>query len=648
MQLRISALVLLVIAVSLPVAAQEKPRANVSEPVAPGFFRGDLRELAPTAPQDPSKRPPSMTSNNPDQISTGEVAFPRLQDLSDYGTEGQTRAAGGSPLSAPLSNFAGIGADAIWAAFGTLGNVPDTVGDVGANLYVQMVNGAGGANFQIFDKTRGATVVGLTQFNSLWANAGAPWSNSICATQTTGDPIVVHDHLADRWVMAQFTGPFTSPPPFAICVAVSQGATPLVGGWALYEFQFPQQPDYFKIGVWDDSYTMTSRFNTLVGLNYHALDREAMLAGEPARSVFFETPYTIGDTRNVQSGFPLPADLDGNRLPPADTKPTFLHLVQNEQDCLANQDRLDILELDVDWNAPQRATLDVVQSITAADGLTPISMLPCAVSGTSNSCVPQSGTTQLVSTLAGPAMWRLQYRNFGAYETLMTNTTAQVGTTGLAGIQWWELRRNQGDDFWYVFQDGTFAPRVPQSMHNWMGSISMDGAGNIALGYSSSSATTFPDLRYSGRTPSDPAGTLPQGEQVIIAGTTSETDNNRWGDYSTMVVDPGDDCTFWFTSHYAVPSVSGISPDTWQTQIASFTFDADGDGVGDGCDVCPGIAGTQDDLDSDGVGDDCDNCVSDFNPLQSDADGDGAGDACDPNDDNDGFPMFLQHRKCIL
>jgi hypothetical protein len=160
-------------------------------------------------------------------------------------------------------------------------------------------------------------------------------------------------------------------------------------------------------------------------------------------------------------------------------------------------------------------------------------------------------------------MWRLQYRNFGTHETLVGNFVTDVDGTDHGGIRWFELRKT-GAGPWTLFQEGTYAP---DTAHRWMGSVAMDKDGNIALGYSVSSNTVFPSIRYAGRLASDPPGTLPQGEVSVIEGTFSQTGPTRWGDYSAMVVDPADDCTFWYTNEY-VATVSG----NWGTRIASFRF----------------------------------------------------------------------------
>jgi hypothetical protein len=178
-------------------------------------------------------------------------------------------------------------------------------------------------------------------------------------------------------------------------------------------------------------------------------------------------------------------------------------------------------------------------------------------------CVPQPSTSAKLDAIADRLMYRLQYRNFGAYQTLVTNHTVDVDSTDRAGVRWYELR-NTGSG-WSIFQQGTFSP---DSTDRWMASAAMNGLGEIAVGYSISSSSIFPSVRYTGRVPGDALGTLPQGEGTLMAGTGSQTDTlySRWGDYSMMAVDPVDDCTFWFTSEY----VQTTGAANWKTRIGSF------------------------------------------------------------------------------
>ena len=155
-------------------------------------------------------------------------------------------------------------------------------------------------------------------------------------------------------------------------------------------------------------------------------------------------------------------------------------------------------------------------------------------------------------------MYRLAYRNFGDHESLVVNHSVTAGSS--AGVRWYELRATAGA--LTVFQQGTYAP---DTNWRWMGSIAMDQAGNMALGYSVSSLN--PGIRYTGRLAADPLGTMTQGEGTMISGTGSQTGRlSRWGDYTMLAVDPVDDCTFWYTNEY----LTANGTFNWHTRMGSF------------------------------------------------------------------------------
>jgi hypothetical protein len=152
----------------------------------------------------------------------------------------------------------------------------------------------------------------------------------------------------------------------------------------------------------------------------------------------------------------------------------------------------------------------------------------------------------------------------------VTNQSVEA-LPGVAGIRWWEVRRN-GNGRYRVFQQGTFAP--DDGVHRWMGSIAMDRKGNAALGYSVvNGVDIFPGIRYTGRLAGDRRGQMTLGEATVVNGTAAQTStNSRWGDYTSMNVDPVDDCTFWYVNEYytAAGAASAPAGNGWQTRIASF------------------------------------------------------------------------------
>ncbi|MFN2467948.1 MAG: hypothetical protein ABR521_07470, partial [Gaiellaceae bacterium] len=430
---------------------------------------------------------------------------------------------------------------------------PDPNGDIGPNHYVQMVN----LKFQIFSRT-GASLLGPFNTNTIWAGFLGP-----CAIENAGDPIVLHDQLADRWLLSQFTA---NGPIFYNCVAISTTADP-TGTYYRYAFSTGQNfPDYPKYGVWPDAYYISTReFLGLVGpfqgVGAYALNRTQMLAGDPSPQVVSfvlapgSEPYRTGDGL-------LPSDLDGDTLPPAGSPNYYVGSMDDGAQYGAPADALNLFKFDVDFANPGSSTFAFANQIPIAPYDT---VFPC--SPTSRACIPQPGTAEKIDILSyrQRPIWRLAYRNFGTHESLVTNQSVEA-TTAIAGTRWWEIRSPAAAPT--IFQEGTYAPA--DGVHRWMGSIAMDNDGNMGLGYSVSNATdVFPGIRYTGRLAGDPLGTLPQGEATIIAGGGSQTSTGRrWGDYSSMNVDPVDDCTFWYTTEY----YSTTSATSWKTRIGSFRF----------------------------------------------------------------------------
>jgi hypothetical protein len=408
---------------------------------------------------------------------------------------------------------------------------PDTHGDVGLTHYMQMVN----CTFQIFTKA-GVSTYGPVNNSVLWDGFAGPWSNS-----NDGDPIVLYDQYADRWVASQFALPFYPAGPFYELIAISDDGDPN-GTWYRYAYEFANMPDYPKFGVWPDGYYMTinqfkSNSGTFAGAAVCVLERNAMLASTnnnivPARMVMFNLGTSYGSL--------LPADADGTQLP---TGGNFLANLGTNS--------LRIWKATINWTTPSSSTISLTQTLTTQ---------AYSYSGIT---INQPGTSQTLDPLASRLMYRLQYRNFGNYEVMLTNHTVNANGAGQAGVRWYELRRTNGGP-WSIYQQGTYSPN--DGRDRWMGSIAMNGSGDIAIGYSVSSSNTYPSIRFAGQTAGSPLGTMDVTETTIHAGAASQTGVNRWGDYSMMSVDPSDDETFWYTNEY---SNGGWN---WKTKIASFTF----------------------------------------------------------------------------
>jgi hypothetical protein len=413
---------------------------------------------------------------------------------------------------------------------------PDTVGAVGATQYVQVVN----TGLAVFNKATKSVVHGPIPTNALWSGFGGG-----CETNNDGDATVVYDKAAGRWVISQFS---VSTTPYLQCVAVSQ-TSDATGAYNRYSFSYGNTafPDYPKTGVWPDGYYTTFNIfngNSFGGAKLCAFNRSAMLSGAAATQQCFQLSTSYGGV--------LPADLDGATAPPAGAPNYMVNFGTNS---------LNLWKFHVDWSAPSNSTLSGPVNIPVA------AFAPACAGGT---CIPQSGVNQKLDSLADRLMYRLAYRNFGNHESLVVthsvnpNGSSKSPKSQASAVRWYELRNPGGSPV--VYQQSTYAP---DSTFRWMGSIAMDKQGNAALGYSASSSSLHPAVRYTGRLATDALNTM-QAEASIVEGGGSQTGSNlaRWGDYSAMTIDPSDDCTFWFTSEY----IQSNGAFNWSTRIGSFKF----------------------------------------------------------------------------
>lgn len=532
--------------IALPAAAAGAATIEgpfVVEGVVPIAMDEDVRSLPTVDPSQPMHLVPGQPLTGWENYvpGEGEVSVPHLASVPrDLVPPAVTGAPASAPAPAPIAgapapagppfDFPGIGFTNIFP--------PDTHGDVGSNHYIQVVNANPGVSsvFRIWDKA-GNPLTGLITIESLWPNGTGPCSVS------GFDPVALYDYHADRWVLSQVAGGFQ-----AQCIAVSQTGNPVTGGWFVYQFLTGGiVNDYAKLGVWPDAYYMGSqRGYPGSGADAWAFDRRAMLAGSPATFVRFFNSST----------FFLPSDHVGKATPPAGAPNVFARFVDGAQ--FGGADRLELFAFHVDFAVPGNSTFTALPSLATA----PFDRQLCNF-GLFDACIPQPGTPTLLESLTAWPMVALQYRNYGVHESLVVNHTVDAGTAH-AGVRWYELRKT-GFTGWSIRQQGTYAP---DAHHRWMGSAALDGAGNLALGYSVSSGTVFPSIRRAGRLATDPLGTIGQPEVTITAGSGSQIGQIRWGDYSAMAVDPADDRTFWYTTEY-IPA-SG----NWETRIASFSLPA--------------------------------------------------------------------------
>ena len=526
---RVSTVVVSALTAALGAAAnaQELPQpAQVHRPTILLPVRHDvtrpLREIPVVPPRTDRESP-----HEPHPVRGGPVAGPRLPDPSL-----QTTAPNAGAIT-PSISFGGIGNTA-----GVL--PPDTNGDVGPQHYVQWVN----LSFAVYDKATGAAVYGPADGSTLWNGFGGA-----CQASNDGDPIVLYDEKADRWLMSQFALPNYPRGPYYQCLAVSTSGDP-TGSWNRYAFSFSKLNDYPKFGVWSDGYYMSiNQFScnfircSWAGEGVVAFERSQMLNGGAARGVYFDL------ASNAALGGMLPADLDGPTAPPAGAPNYFMQFDDQP-------DQLQLWAFHVDWSNTANSTF-------TRKALLPTSPLDSNMCGGARNCIPQPGTSTKIDAIADRLMYRLQYRNFGDHESLVTNHTVDVNGADRAGVRWYEVRNPGGTPS--IYQQGTFAPA--DTLNRWMGSAAMDSAGNIGLGYSVANSLTFPAIRFTGRLAGDPAGTMTVTESDLRIGTGSQTHSSgRWGDYSMLAVDPSDGCTFWYTTEY----YGGTSSAGWQTNIGSF------------------------------------------------------------------------------
>lgn len=391
----------------------------------------------------------------------------------------------------------------------------DPTGAVGPNHFVNAWN----SSFRIWDKLGNP----LTPAASL---------ATIFPGETAGDPIVMYDQIADRFIVTEFT--FLN----GFLVAVSQGSDPVTSGWYTYFFQTNSFPDYPKFSLWSDGYYITANKNSgSAGFSdvVFAIERDEMLIGNPdAQMIGFPLP-TI-----TTSGFysPLGFNVTGNEMPPPGNAPIIY--MQDDEWNGVNTDHLKIWTINVDWVTPDNSTISNPQIINTIpfDGL---------FDGGSFSNLPQPSGPD-IDALQATIMYMTQYRRFSDHNSAVLNFVVDLtGADNLAGIRWYELRQTNDGDPWVIYQEGTYAQ--PEGHSAFSGNMCMDANGNIALAYTIVSNTHFPSLRYTGRYSTDPLNVMTIEEESIAEGSQSDP-SNRYGDYSQMTIDPVDDLTFWSIGEY--------------------------------------------------------------------------------------------------
>ncbi|MBZ0328314.1 MAG: T9SS type A sorting domain-containing protein [Altibacter sp.] len=407
---------------------------------------------------------------------------------------------------------------------------PDPTGAVGPAHYVHSVNSL----VKIFDKT-GTLLVGPV---SLSAFLGIPSNN--------GDPIVLYDQLADRWVVSEFGALNNS-----LAIGVSETSDP-TGAYNVWQYQFSGFPDYPHYGVWHDGYYGTVNLNGQTTQGF-VMERDVMLAGGANPQILiFNLPGVVVNPNQVKS--PEPANLLGTTIDP--NTPGYITYLQDDAWNGVSFDHLKVWEIDMDWGTVGNSTISAPLEITT-DPFDAGELF-----GNGNGSIHQPGTAQRLAGHGGIISFAANYRSFGSHNSWLITFNTFIDANETGGIRWIELR-NDAVNPWVIFQEGTYS--IADGHSRVMSSSAMDAAGNIGLAYTTASTTLAVSLRYTGRFDGDPLGQMTLAETTIIDGPGVRTNSNRYGDYSHMTMDP-DNFTFWYTGDYF------SSNNQWRTQIASFSL----------------------------------------------------------------------------
>lgn len=494
-----------------------------------GTFDGDLRDL-PKTKIIRKERPEREEPRNPN--ADGDPS------------EGIVKAGTGlikelmAPAPAPIATFIGLDFQT-WGA----GRPPDTNGDVGKDYFIQSVNSSIG----IYKKSDGTRVAAFTLNNFMkQGNFG-----NLCDTDNFGDPVVLYDTFEDRWIITDFafkldaSNNVVNPPGNFQCFAASKTGDPVAGGWNFYSVNTTGGlGDYPKLGVWNDGiYMMVNMFGYPSGgafqnTRVYALNKAQMYAGKPSVQIIsFNAPsdeFTI-----------LPANARLQTGAPPVGAPNYFSVVWKYTNVIS------VYKFHADWD---RISLSTFTG--------PFDTFAPASWASAPATVPAQGGNAN-DTLATRLMAQNQYTNIGGVESLW-NTHTVLGAAGQSAVRYYQVPVTGGTAAASTTQAFTYNPDT--TIHRYASSIGVNRAGDMAIGYTASNATLFASMRYAGRLAGDPVNTITQSETDMFAGAGGQTSSTRWGDYSSMTLDP-DGCTFWQTSEYY--AANGTN---WQTRIGSFTY----------------------------------------------------------------------------
>ncbi|MGB7922170.1 MAG: hypothetical protein WCF57_02875 [Pyrinomonadaceae bacterium] len=559
-----------------PKARIQGLKPEVRRAVRFGETTAKLRDLPaePNLMADSSKLTRRRVVNRRNSTPLNRALQPRTTvdtDAAIRGAKGSSPSAvaGGSVTPPPIGSFEGL-ADTDNATVGLgLVNPPDTNADVGYTQIVETVN----STFRVYDKT-GAPITPVLKQSTLFEPLGGQ-----CAQTDPGDPIVLHDRIADRWQISQFNfAGAGDDPPFHQCIAISK-TSDAAGEYYLYDFITPGPndfPDYPKLGVWPDAYYMSTRqfdadSSAFLGLGCFAFDRAKMLAGDPtATLIFFAIPFDANYPSGTSSGI-IPSDHDGI-LPPPPGAPNVFAIYDSDE--FGADDEVHLFDFHADFTTPANSTFterpESPIDVPAFNDEEP--------AGRADIEEPPPGEN--LDSIPDRLMFRLAYRNRGGVESLVTNHTVNVSgvtvtsaATYQAASRYYEFRKSSPGAPYTVYDAATYSPDAGNGatgINRWMGSTAIDDQGNLGMGYSLSSTAVVPSIAYVGRA-FDQLGTSLTNEQILFPGqgTQAAGSGNRWGDYTSMSVDPVDDCTFWYANEYYPPGNTGFN---WHTRIGNFKF----------------------------------------------------------------------------
>jgi hypothetical protein len=445
----------------------------------------------------------------------------------------------------------------------------DPNGDIGMTQYVQSIN----FRLAVYSRAGSHANLGLITSSEFWNGLGGPDAAGLCATSPGGDPSIQYDRLADRWVYSEFAfdvdvnnNPVA---PIVQCVAVSKTAD-ATGEWYRYAFQVSNTKfmDYPKLGIWPDGYYLSyNQFdlsnNSYAGAGALALERSAMLTGSAAQARYFDL-----ESVNPGLGGMLPASLTTTTTPDAGSPELYL---QSLDDPTNANDRLQVWGFHVDWTNLGASTFQPIQDLPVVPASVPVFDSTFNCGAVTPYCITQDSESQgldpvsSVATVGGTNIPQLMYhlsylRDAGGTQHLVATQTVDLGGNH-AAVRWYDLANAAGS--WAINSGGDYAP---DGDNRFMPSGAIDTSDELAIAYSVSSVTTFPSLRYTGRVPGDGVNTMSIAESSILAGAASQSTVGRWGDYSSLSLDPLGLCNFWFTGEYAGGGSS------WRTRIGEFNF----------------------------------------------------------------------------